>query len=121
MFMAFQNMVQQYDCILVVKGAHTIVIYKGVGYVNSTGNPGMATAGSGDVLAGVITGLVAQGYSPLNASVFGVYLHGLAGDLAVSENGYEAVTASKLINTIGKAFLELFRRPDQEQQATENS
>lgn len=110
---------KKYDCILIIKGAHTIVVYDGVGYLNSTGNPGMATAGSGDVLAGMISGLIAQGYNPLNASIFGVYLHGLAGDMAVSENGYEAVTATKLIQNIGKAFLELFRRPEQEQQVEE--
>ncbi|MDT0608479.1 NAD(P)H-hydrate dehydratase [Croceitalea rosinachiae] len=112
---------KKYDCILIIKGAHTIVIYNGKGYVNSTGNPGMATAGSGDVLAGMITGLIAQGYNSLDASVFGVYLHGLSGDLSVSESGYEAVTASKLIDNIGKAFLELFRRPEQEQHIEEKN
>ena len=106
---------KEHDCILIIKGAHTIIIYGDIGYINSTGNPGMATAGSGDVLAGMITGLIAQGYNPLSASIFGVYLHGLSGDLTVSESGYETVTASKLIDNIGKAFLELFRRPEQEQ------
>lgn len=106
---------KKYDCIIVIKGAHTIVVYKDVGFINSTGNPGMATAGSGDVLAGMITGLISQGYEPLSAAIFGVYLHGLSGDLVVSDNGYEAVTSSKLVGHIGKAFMELFRRPEQEQ------
>ncbi|WP_350286983.1 NAD(P)H-hydrate dehydratase [uncultured Croceitalea sp.] len=103
---------KKYDCVLVIKGAHTIIIYDDKGYINSTGNPGMATAGSGDVLAGMLTGMLAQGYSPLNAAIFSVYLHGLAGDIAIAETGYEALTASKLIDTIGKAFLELFKRPE---------
>ena len=95
------------DVILVIKGAHTITVYKDKGYVNSTGNPGMATAGTGDVLTGMITGLLAQGYPPLHAAVFGVYLHGLAGDITAHQKGYEAVTASAIIENIGAAFLEI--------------
>lgn len=104
----------KHDCILVIKGAHTITIYNGKGYINGTGNPGMATAGSGDVLTGIVTGLIAQGYPPIYASVFGVYLHGLAGDIFASENGYEALTATSIIDNIGKAFIELFKRPEAE-------
>ncbi|NKI31962.1 NAD(P)H-hydrate dehydratase [Croceivirga thetidis] len=104
----------KYDLILVLKGAHTITIYNNLGYINSTGNPGMATAGSGDVLAGIISGLIAQGYSNLQASIFGVFLHGLAGDIAVMNHGYEALSATKLIDNIGKAFKELFRRPEEQ-------
>lgn len=107
---------KKYDCILVLKGAHTITIYDGKGYINSTGNPGMATAGSGDVLTGIITGLIAQNYPPLYAAIFGVYLHGLSGDISSSENGYEAVTASTIIANIGKAFMELFKRASPEGQ-----
>ncbi|MEM9001405.1 MAG: NAD(P)H-hydrate dehydratase [Bacteroidota bacterium] len=98
---------EKYDCIVVIKGAHTITVYKDKGYVNSTGNPGMATAGSGDVLAGMITGLISQSYTPLEASVLGVFLHGLAGDLAVINNSFEALTASGIITFVGKAFVEL--------------
>ncbi len=101
---------KEYDCILVIKGAHTTTLYKEKGYINSTGNPGMATAGTGDVLAGMITALVAQGYPSLQASIFGVYIHGLAGDIAAAKVGYESVTASLLIDSIGAAFLELFKR-----------
>lgn len=112
---------KQYNCVLVIKGAHTITLHKGKGYVNTSGNPGMATAGSGDVLTGVITGLIAQGYSPVVASVFGVYLHGSAGDLAVEKLGYQSLSATSIVETIGGAFLELFRRPQltQEQQTPE--
>ncbi|MBT8185046.1 MAG: NAD(P)H-hydrate dehydratase, partial [Eudoraea sp.] len=103
---------KKYDCILVIKEAHTITIYEGRGYVNATGNPGMATAGSGDVLTGILTGLVAQKYEPLQAALFGVYLHGRAGDIAVEEIGYQALTASKITEALGKAFLDLFKLPE---------
>ncbi|WP_343486687.1 NAD(P)H-hydrate dehydratase [Allomuricauda sp. d1] len=100
---------KEYDCVVVVKGAHTITVYKDKGFVNTTGNPGMATAGSGDVLTGMITSLLAQGYAPLQASIFGTFLHGLAGDIAVSGNSYEALTAQRIISFVGKAYVELFR------------
>jgi hydroxyethylthiazole kinase-like uncharacterized protein yjeF len=96
----------KHQCILLIKGAYTITLYKGKGYVNSTGNPGMATAGSGDTLTGIITGLLAQGYEPLAASVFGAYIHGKAGDIGASQLGYEALTAGSIIENLGPAFLE---------------
>ncbi|MEJ1222296.1 NAD(P)H-hydrate dehydratase [Sediminicola sp. 1XM1-17] len=99
---------KQNDLILVIKGAHTITLFNGKGYINSTGNPGMATAGSGDVLTGMITGLIAQGYDSLRATVFAIYLHGRSGDLAVEQCGYQALTASEIIDFIGDAFLDLF-------------
>ncbi|NND16078.1 MAG: NAD(P)H-hydrate dehydratase [Eudoraea sp.] len=102
----------EHKCILVVKGAHTIVFYEGQGFINNTGNPGMATAGSGDALSGIITGLVSQGYMPIHAAIFGVYLHGLAGDIATSTLGFEAMTSGDLIANIGNAFLDLFKQPD---------
>ncbi len=105
----------KYDCIVVIKGANTITVYKDNLFVNTTGNPGMATAGSGDVLAGIITGLISQGYSPLVASFFGVYIHGSAADIAVNGMGYQALIASDIIDNIGKAYLELFRKPEQQQ------
>ena len=103
---------KKYDCIVVIKGAHTIAVYNGKGYINSTGNPGMATAGSGDVLTGVIAGLMAQSYEPLKAAIFGVYLHGRAGDIAIKEYGYEALTASRIIDKLGKSFIDLFTMPE---------
>ena len=75
--------------------------------MNTTGNPGMATAGSGDVLSGMVTGLLAQGYEPLQAALLGVYLHGRAGDLGASHTGYEALTATEIIASISQAFLEI--------------
>lgn len=96
------------DGVIVIKGAHTITVYQDQLYVNTTGNPGMATAGSGDVLTGIITGLRAQDYDALTAAVFGVYLHGLAGDLAARDRGVDAQIAGDLIDYLGDGFLELF-------------
>ena len=103
---------KEHDVVLVIKGAHTITIDGDKGYINTTGNPGMATAGSGDVLTGVITGLVAQGYEPLQAAIFGVYLHGKSGDIAVEATGYQSLTASHIIDSLGSAFLDLFKVPE---------
>jgi len=97
-----------HNCVVILKGANTSVATPGGQvYFNSTGNPGMATAGSGDVLTGMILSLVAQGYSPENASVIGVYLHGLAGDIASEKSCYESIIASDIIDNTGNAFLKL--------------
>lgn len=104
---------KKHKIILVLKGANTITVYGNKLYVNSTGNPGMATAGAGDVLTGIIAGLRAQGYDPLTASVFGVYLHGRAGDLAAAVIGYNAVLASHLIDFLSDAYVDLFKQPEQ--------
>lgn len=108
---------KKYNCILVLKDAYTITIADGIGYVNSTGNAGMATAGSGDVLCGMITGLIAQGYEQLEAALTAVYLHGKAGDLAVVKTGYEALTAADLIESIGQAYISLTALPKPIQEA----
>ncbi|KKL27047.1 hypothetical protein LCGC14_2389100, partial [marine sediment metagenome] len=108
---------KEYDCVLVIKGANTITIYDGKGHVSTTGNPGMATGGTGDILTGMITGLIAQGYTPLQAAVFGVYLHGKAGDISVEKTGYQALIASNVIAGIGKAFLDLFNVQQQDHSA----
>lgn len=98
----------KHNCIVVLKGAHTsITTPEGKVYFNSTGNPGMATAGSGDVLTGIILSLLSQGYKAENAAVLGAYLHGLAGDLAAAESSYESIIASDIINYIGAAFNKL--------------
>lgn len=93
------------QCFMVIKGAHTAIVdpLNNI-YFNSTGNPGLATGGSGDVLTGIITGLLAQGYTPLNASLLGVYLHGLAGDLAAKTLSQDAMIASDIIEHLGVAF-----------------
>jgi NAD(P)H-hydrate epimerase len=94
--------------IIILKGHHSfIALPGGNGYFNSTGNPGMATGGSGDVLTGILAGLLAQGYLPEDAAVTGVYLHGLAGDLSLFSLSEEALIASDIIDHLGKAFMEI--------------
>ncbi|WP_437917749.1 NAD(P)H-hydrate dehydratase [Sphingobacterium sp. LRF_L2] len=91
--------------IFVIKGAHTaVVLPNGEIHFNSTGNPGMATGGSGDVLSGIITSLLAQGYTAEKAAILGVYLHGLAGDIAASEIHEKSLTASDIIEHISHAW-----------------
>lgn len=91
----------QYGVILILKGAHTAVaLPSGEVYFNSTGNAGMATAGSGDVLTGILTGLLAQGYTPTEAAILGVYHHGKAGDEAAAKKGEYALIASDLIENL---------------------
>jgi NAD(P)H-hydrate epimerase len=96
------------NLIIVLKGAHTAITFpNGTCFFNTTGNPGMATAGSGDVLTGIILSLLAQRYSPEEAAVLGVYLHGLAGDLVSEEIGQEALIASDITEHLGKAYAAL--------------
>jgi hydroxyethylthiazole kinase-like uncharacterized protein yjeF len=100
----------RYNINIVLKGHHTAVITtEGECMYNMTGNAGMATGGAGDVLTGIITGLLAQGYAPHEAAITGVYLHGRAGDLAAIELSEEALVAGDIIDYIGKAFLEIKR------------
>ncbi len=101
---------KKHEMIVVIKGANTVTVVGDELYINSTGNPGMATAGSGDVLTGVITGLLAQGYEPHVAAMFGVYLHGSAGNIVAQENGFEALIAGDIIENLGQAYLELFKQ-----------
>jgi NAD(P)H-hydrate epimerase len=93
---------------IILKGhCSFIATPNGKGYFNSTGNSGMATAGSGDVLTGIITGLLAQNYSPLDAARLGVYLHGLAGDIAAEKLSKEAMLASDITENIGAAYKQI--------------
>ena len=98
---------KQHNIILVAKDAHTMVVYKGSIYINSTGNAALATGGTGDTLTGIITGLLAQGYEAANAAIFGVYLHGLTADVAVEETSMQAFTAMDVVNYLGKAYLKI--------------
>ncbi len=104
---------KKYKVIVVIKGAHTIIVQGDKLYINSTGNPGLATAGSGDVLTGIITGLISQGYEPIVASIFGVYLHGRAADIAVEFFGYQSLLASHIIEYLGEAYIDLFKQPEE--------
>ncbi len=95
----------RYNINIVMKGHHTVVVStEGECMYNMTGNAGMATAGAGDVLTGILTGLLAQGYEPHDAAVLGVYLHGLAGDIAAKERSQESLIARDIIEYLGKAF-----------------
>jgi ADP-dependent NAD(P)H-hydrate dehydratase / NAD(P)H-hydrate epimerase len=99
---------KQYRIVILLKGAYTFIATPGgMGHFNSSGNPGMATGGTGDVLTGVITGLLAQGYPPDHAAILGAYVHGAAGDLAAAEMSQESLIASDIVEYLGKAFLEL--------------
>ena len=94
--------------VMVLKGAFSAITdQNGRCYFNSTGNPGMATAGSGDVLTGIILSLLSQGYSSLDAALIGVYVHGLAGDMAADELGQEALIAGDLVEYLPKAWKKL--------------
>jgi ADP-dependent NAD(P)H-hydrate dehydratase / NAD(P)H-hydrate epimerase len=99
------QLAMEWQSVIVLKGHHTLVAtQEGRGYFNMSGNAGMATAGSGDVLTGLITGLRAQGYPALEAARLGVFLHGRAGDLAKTDIGEEALLAGDLVAYIGKAW-----------------
>ncbi|MGC4103323.1 NAD(P)H-hydrate dehydratase [Ferruginibacter sp.] len=90
---------------IILKGHYSFISTpEGKGFFNSTGNAGMATAGSGDVLTGIITGLLAQQYIPLQACLLGAYLHGLAGDFAAAASSQEAMTAGDISLYLGEAF-----------------
>lgn len=104
---------KKYNCIVVIKGANTITVFKDKFFINTTGNPGLATAGSGDVLTGVITGLISQGYEPLDATLFGIYLHGKSADLALETYGYHSLIASDVISYLKDAYFDLFKQPEQ--------
>jgi len=96
---------EKYRVYIILKGAYTgISTPDGKYYFNTTGNPGMATGGSGDVLTGLLTGMLAQGYAVPEAAIFSVYLHGLAGDLAAAGSSEESLIARDIISHIGQAF-----------------
>ena len=106
----FENTIafsEHYKVIIVMKGAPTFIVNQSKIYQNTTGNAALATAGSGDVLTGMITSLLAQGYVPDQAVRLGVYLHGLTADIALPKTGYQSFIASDIIKNLGKAFLSL--------------
>jgi len=95
---------QQKNIVLVLKGHETLITQNGESFVNTTGNAGLAKGGSGDMLTGMITALLAQGYDSLHAACAGVYLHGLAADLTLQQQSMESMLATDVIENIGKAF-----------------
>lgn len=101
------EMSKKYLFIIVLKGHYTLIAANGNAYFNTTGNAGMAKGGSGDVLTGMLTSLLSQGYSSLQAAILGVYLHGLAADVASQTIAIEAMLASDITNHISDGFLQL--------------
>ena len=96
---------KELNVVIILKGHHSFIATPtGRGYFNSTGNAGMATGGSGDVLTGILAGLLAQHYNPVEAAILGVYLHGMAGDLAASKFSEEAMVAGDIVDCLGDAF-----------------
>lgn len=105
------DMAKYYNIIIVLKGHHTATVRPtGKVYFNSTGNPGMSTAGAGDVLTGVIAAFLAQGYRPEHAATIGVYIHGLAGDMAAAEYGEFGLVASDIAQYCGRAIRAIINR-----------
>lgn len=100
-----RQLAKRRNVILVLKGAYTLVTDGDHVYFNSTGNPGMATGGSGDVLTGIIASLMGQGYAPLQAARLGVFLHGLSADIAIRDTSVWALKATDIIDYLGDAFL----------------
>ncbi|MDO9137079.1 MAG: NAD(P)H-hydrate dehydratase, partial [Lutibacter sp.] len=103
---------KKHKAIVVIKGAYTAVVNNDQLFFNSTGNQALATGGSGDVLTGMITGLMAQGYKPLNAAILGVYLHGRTADLALPATGYETFTATTIFEYLAAAILEVSNKKE---------
>lgn len=105
-----QEFARKYGQYVVLKGRFTsIACPDGRVYFNSTGNPGMATAGSGDVLSGILTSLMAQGYASEQVALLGVYLHGLAGDIAADLHGPRSMIAGDIVDCIAEAYMEFER------------
>ncbi|SHE63440.1 NAD(P)H-hydrate epimerase [Cnuella takakiae] len=103
-----QEMARQYGLYIILKGHHSLVAAPdGQAFFNSTGNAGMATGGSGDVLTGILTSLLGQGYTSLHACILGVYLHGLAGDIGVQQLSEEALVAGDIVAHLGAAFRQI--------------
>ncbi|MDR1631305.1 MAG: NAD(P)H-hydrate dehydratase [Dysgonamonadaceae bacterium] len=114
------EMAEKLKIYLVLKGAYTSICTPNKQcFFNPTGNPGMATAGSGDVLTGIILGLLAQSYDPLNAAIVGVFLHGLAGNIAADKCSEESMIASDIIDNLGQAFMLKNSKEIQSQQVTD--
>ncbi len=97
----------QCNCIIVLKGRYTLIAHNGKGWFNTTGNAGLAKGGSGDILTGIITALLAQRYQPLQAALFGVYIHGLAADISLERQSEESMLAHDVVENLGAAFNDL--------------
>jgi ADP-dependent NAD(P)H-hydrate dehydratase / NAD(P)H-hydrate epimerase len=107
-FRTLQLKAQELGVVIVLKGAYTrVALPDGTVHFNGSGNPGMATAGSGDVLTGIIGGLLAQGYPADVAARLGVFLHGLSADLLLEHSGPQGITAGDIVRNLGVAWKKL--------------
>jgi len=105
-----QSLSKKYNIIIVLKGAYTAIAHKGKIYFNTSGTPALATAGTGDVLMGILTGLLAQKYLPFDAALLGVYLHGKTAELSMNTKVMETFIASDIIDSLSDAYMDLLRR-----------
>jgi len=100
---------KEHNLVIVLKGHRTLVTFAGQSFINTTGNAGLAKGGSGDALTGIITAFLTQGYTPFNAAKLGVYLHGLAADLALKQQSMESLLISDVIECLGLAFKKVMK------------
>ncbi len=104
------EMSRHYNLFIILKGHYTSLVRPdGKVYFNSSGSPALATPGSGDVLTGIITGFMAQRYKPEVSALLGVYIHGLAGDIASRTNGQYGVLATDIASSVGMAIKEIMK------------
>jgi NAD(P)H-hydrate epimerase len=104
-----QQKSKELNVVIILKGHHTVIATPGgKTYFNNTGNAGMAKGGTGDVLTGVITALISQGYDPIEASILGVFLHGRAGDIAAEKSSLETITGTDIVDNFGDAFRSIY-------------
>jgi hydroxyethylthiazole kinase-like uncharacterized protein yjeF len=101
---------KQYKMVIVLKGHNTLVTFNEDSFINNTGNAGLAKAGSGDALTGIITSFLAQGYAPFDAAKMGVYIHGLAADICLKQQSMESMLITDVIECFGKAFKMIMKR-----------
>ncbi len=102
------NIAKQNKIVVVLKGHPTLVANSNTSFINTTGNAGLAKGGSGDALTGMITAFLAQGYKPFDAAILGVYIHGLAADIALNEQSMESMLITDVINCLGTAFKHIY-------------
>ncbi len=100
---------KEYAIVIVLKGHDTCIAFNGETFINTTGNAGLAKAGSGDALTGIITSFLAQGYNPFNAAKLGVYIHGLAADFTLKKQSMESMLITDVIEQVGKAFKHILK------------
>jgi hydroxyethylthiazole kinase-like uncharacterized protein yjeF len=105
---------KELDIIIVLKGHHTLIVNNAEAFLNTTGNAGLAKGGSGDALAGIITALLSNGYEPFTAAKIGVFIHGLAADIALEKQSMESMLITDVIDCIGLAFKDILHQKNKQ-------